>query len=69
MLKIGADPNYEDLEKRTSLHHIVYTSANLDSSPELCKVLFEYNVRVNSLDKYNRTPLFYCFTRIDFEQK
>ena len=50
---------------RTSLHHIVYPPTNLDSSPELCKILFEYSVRVNSLDKYNRTPLFYCFTRID----
>lgn len=47
----------------------MYTSSNLDHSPELCKILFDYHVKVNSLDKYNRTPLFYCFTRIDIDQK
>lgn len=33
LVKIGADPNFEDLEKRNSLHHLVYHSNNFDTSP------------------------------------
>jgi hypothetical protein len=44
---------------------LVNKSTNFDNSVELCKLFFEYCVEINSLDKYERTPLFYCFAKID----
>ena len=32
LLKIGCDPNCEDLNKQTALHHLVSKSSNLDNS-------------------------------------
>lgn len=44
---------------------MVSSANNFDTSPEICKILFDHGVKVNSLDKYSRTPLFYCFTSIN----
>ena len=44
---------------------MVHNSVNLDNSTDLCKLFFAYGARINRLDKYDRTPLFYCFTKID----
>ena len=36
-------------------------STNFDSSSEVCKLLLDNNVKINSLDRYGRSPIFYCF--------
>ena len=65
LLALGMDPNFADLDKRTPLHHLVFHSANLDGSPQLCRLLLERQAKVNALDKYERSPIFYCFTDIE----
>lgn len=61
ILKKGAKPNFEDMDKKNSLHHLVACSTNFDSSSEVCKLLLDHNAKINSLDKYGRSPIFYCF--------
>ena len=34
----------------------------------MCKLFFSFGAKINSLDKYERTPLFYCFAKIDGEE-
>lgn len=65
LFTIGADPNFEDLEQRNCLHHLVSNAVNFDTSPDICKILFEHGIKINGLDKHMRTPLFYCFTSIN----
>lgn len=55
------DPNYQDMDKRTPLHHLVFNSTSLDSTPELSKLLINHGCKLNALDKYDRSPIFYCF--------
>jgi hypothetical protein len=61
----GADPEFKDLNSRNSLHHLVSNAKNFDTSPEICKVLLEHGVSINSLDKFLRSPIFYCFIKIE----
>lgn len=61
LLVLGMDPNYLDMNRRNSLHHLVFHASNLDSNPEVCKLLLEWKTRINALDKYDRSPIFYCF--------
>jgi len=56
--------DFKDINDRNALHHLVSVAKNFDNSPEICKKLFEYGVNINSLDKYGRSPLFYCFIKI-----
>lgn len=42
LLKLGADPNFSDKNKRSPLHHLVSNSKNFDSSPRLCRLLESY---------------------------
>jgi ankyrin repeat protein len=58
----------KDLNHRNLLHHLVANARNFDFSPELCQKLIEYGVKVNSLDKYGRSPIFYCFINIKDEE-
>lgn len=68
IIKKGAKPSLEDLHKRNALHHLVACSSNFDSSPEVCKLLLDNNIKINSLDKYDRSPIFYCFDPEDQEK-
>lgn len=61
LLTLGLDSNYQDKDKRNPLHHLVFHSTNLDSTPELVKVLLQHGCKINALDKYDRSPIFYCF--------
>ena len=54
-------PNFEDQLKRTALHHLVACSSNFDESPQVCKLLLSHGFKINALDQYNRSPIFYCF--------
>ena len=63
------DPNFQDMNKRTPLHHLVYNSTCGDSSLELHKLLLDYNCKINSLDKYDRSPVFYCFCDMEGQKK
>ena len=47
---------------------MVSNATNFDSSPEICKKLLEYGVKINSLDEFGRTPIFYCFIKIRNEE-
>lgn len=69
LLKLGCDPNFVDGDRRTSLHHLIYYSESFDASPEICKLLIEYGAKVNALDKFERSPIFYCFTSIEGESE
>ena len=64
----GASADIRDLNERNALHHLVSNATNFDSSPEICKKLLEYGVKINSLDEYGRTPIFYCFIKIRNEE-
>jgi ankyrin repeat protein len=64
-LTLGFDPNFADNDKRIPLHHLVFYSANLDGSPEACKLLLEFGCKINALDKYERSPIFYCFSDME----
>ena len=66
-IRIGADPNFQDMNKRNILHHLVSNSKNFDNAPEICKHMFQKGVKINSLDRFNRTPIFYCFIQIENE--
>jgi ankyrin repeat protein len=33
LLSIGMDPNYLDMNRRNSLHHLVFNASNLDNNP------------------------------------
>jgi ankyrin repeat protein len=59
------DPNFADMDKRTPLHHLVFHSANLDGSPQLAKLLLDNGCRINALDKYDRSAIFYCFSEME----
>lgn len=65
----GASADIRDLNDRNALHHLVSNATNFDSSPEICMKLLEYGVKINSLDKYGRTPIFYCFIKIKGEEQ
>lgn len=65
ILKQGIDPNFLDTDKRSSLHHLVFNSNNLDSSKELAHLLLKYGCKINGLDKFDRSPIFYCFCDIE----
>ena len=58
------NPNFYDKDKRTPLHHLVFHSPRLQSASIILKLLINYGGKVNSLDKYDRSPLFYCFCGI-----
>lgn len=49
------------MDKRNSLHHLAFHSTNIDSNPDVCRLLIEYGTKINALDKYERSPIFYCF--------
>ena len=55
------DPNFIDKDKRNPLHHLVFNSNSLQSTSELLKLLVNYGCKINGLDKYDRSPIFYCF--------
>lgn len=61
----GLRADFNDSNGRNALHHLVSVAKNFDNSPEICRKLLEYGVSVNSLDKYDRSPIFYCFIRIE----
>lgn len=61
----GLRADFKDLNERNVLHHLVSFAKNFDNSPEICKKLLEYGVNINSLDKFGRSPIFYCFIRIE----
>jgi ankyrin repeat protein len=61
----GLKADFKDANERNALHHLVSVAKNFDNSPEICRKLIEYGVSVNSLDKYGRSPIFYCFIRIE----
>jgi hypothetical protein len=52
LLNMGFDPNFLDMDKRNSLHHLAFHANNVDSNPELCRKLIEYGAKINALDKY-----------------
>ena len=60
----GACADIRDLDDRNALHHLVSIATNFDTSPQILKKLLEYGIKINSLDKYSRSPIFYCFIKI-----
>lgn len=65
----GAHADFRDLDDRNALHHLVSNATNFDTSPEIFKKLLEYGVKINSTDKYGRSPIFYCFIKIKVEEQ
>lgn len=66
LLGAGIDPNFQDMDKRTALHHLVFHSTNFDSTtPDLAKLLLQQGAKINALDKYDRSPIFYCFCEME----
>jgi ankyrin repeat protein len=59
------DTNFPDMDKRTALHHLVFHSTNLDTTPEISKLLIKHGCKINALDKYDRSPIFYCFCEME----
>ena len=59
------DPNFQDMDKRNPLHHLVFHSTNLDATSELVQLLIQHGGKINSLDKYERSPIFYCFCEME----
>jgi len=53
------------MDKRNSLHHLAFHSTNIDSNPDVCRLLIEYGTKINALDKYERSPIFYCFSDME----
>ncbi len=64
-MQLGVDINFQDMDKRNALHHLVIHSTNIDSTPEVAKLLLNYGCKINALDKYDRSPIFYCFCEIN----
>lgn len=65
---LNLDIDIRDLDERNVLHHLVANAKNFDFSPELCKKLLDYGININSIDKYGRSPIFYCFIKIQYEE-
>ena len=57
-----------DLDEMNVLHHLVANAKNFDFSPEIFKKLLDYGININSLDKFKRSPIFYCFIKIEYEE-
>ena len=65
LLCIGIDLNFQDLDRRTVLHHLTYNAGRLHPHPDVSKLLLESGVKINILDKYERSPIFYCFSEME----
>jgi ankyrin repeat protein len=65
LLALGMDSNFPDMDKRNVLHHLVFQSSSLDSTPELFRMLLQHGCKINALDKYDRSPIFYCFCEME----
>ena len=65
LLSLGMDPNFQDMDKRNPLHHLVFNSTSLDSTLELLNALLKHGCKINALDKYDRSPIFYCFCEME----
>ncbi|CAD8047889.1 unnamed protein product [Paramecium primaurelia] len=60
------DPNYQDKYGRTALHYATnFSNPNANASFQMEQILIKSGAKCNILDVYNRTPLFYAFTKFD----
>ncbi|CAK63631.1 unnamed protein product (macronuclear) [Paramecium tetraurelia] len=68
LTKFKADPNFPDKSKRTALHHAINSSnSEADASFEMEHLLIKNGANTNALDIYKRTPLFYAFTKMTYD--
>lgn len=66
LLEKGADPNYTDLNERTSLHYAVdRAEKGSNASFDLENLLISHKADYNAKDKLGRTPLHYAFVKIN----
>lgn len=69
LLEAGADPNFQNIKKRTSLHIAFDVSeATANASFDMESLLLLYKADINALDCRNRSPLHYCFIKIGKSQ-
>ncbi|CAD8137177.1 unnamed protein product [Paramecium octaurelia] len=64
--KFKLDPNYQDMNGRTALHYATnFSNPNANASFQMEQILIKSGAKCNIRDIYNRTPLFYAFTKFD----
>ncbi|CAK74015.1 unnamed protein product (macronuclear) [Paramecium tetraurelia] len=68
LTKFKADPNFPDKQKRTALHHAINSSnSQADASFEMEHLLIKNGANTSALDVFKRTPLFYAFTKMTYD--
>ncbi|KAM3134056.1 hypothetical protein pb186bvf_013782, partial [Paramecium bursaria] len=68
LLAKGADPNFQDLNKRSSLHHAINISSSCTNvSFDVGELLFKKGAKADIKDIFERTPFYYCFVKIGKE--
>ena len=64
---MGANPNYQDKDKRASLHYAVnFSNSGADASFEMENLLLQYKADINLQDKQGRNCIFYAFIKIKY---
>ena len=68
--KYKAQVDNRDNELRTCLHFAINNaSPNIDSDSDMENLLLSYGANINAVDYYGKTPLHYCFAKIENKVK